>query len=218
MRKVILPLYSFFLLPFLIHAQPESDNLQSKGYLFEHFIQGSVLLKSHEIEYARLNYDSNNQNIAFEKDGQYLILTNLENVDTIFIEDKKFVPVNNKVYEIATTTPIALYISYKGKPHSVSATTDHNGTSRKTNKEVSNTISDVYLTRRFQRDVEFEVIKEYWLVRGNSFYKANSEKQIIKVFPSKANVISQFIKNNKVDFSNRNDMINLINFCNEKKV
>ncbi len=214
MRKYSL-FYLTLAIPFLIYAQTKEENLQSKGYLFNEFLPGSVLMKSGEIETAFLNYDANNKNIAFEKNDKYLVLTNLEDIDTFYISYRKFIPVEKKVYEVLLPGKISLLASYKTKTRPLTATVEHGGASKKETKEVSNTVSDVYLNRKYEPNFSLDLQHEYWLVRGRSFYKANNEKQVAKVFPEKAKEITAFVFDNAIDFKNQNDVVKLISFCNE---
>src|SRR5882762_7578841 len=186
MRKAILLLNLVTVIPFSHYGQSASNHSQPSTYVFDHFIDGTVLLKTGAIEPASLNYDADNQSIIYTQTGQYMILTGLEKIDTVYIQEKKFIPAEDKFYEVGTYTPIGLFISYTYKTHPVVANADHNGTSRQTNNQVSNNVSDAYTTRRYEGRFDVEFQKQYWLRRGHSFYKANTETQITKVFPAKA--------------------------------
>ena len=128
--KIVIIIYIIFQLPTLNYAQSYEDSiLQQQSYLFDHFINGSVLSRSGEINNAPLNYCSYDQTILFEKDGKTFTLTNLPSIDTIYINERRFVPVNNTVYEVVNTIgKIMLYVSYSSKMRPLVATTDHNGT------------------------------------------------------------------------------------------
>jgi hypothetical protein len=212
MRKL---LAGVLLLPVLSLAQSSPDSLKRNGYLYERFIDGAVLMHSGALEHAPLNYDVNQQAIVFEKDGQYLTLTGLEAVDTIYIDTQKFIPVNNHVYEVAVHAPVSLLIAYTGKVHSASATTEHSGTVRRNTNAVSNTVSDAYLTRRYRGDFTTSVQKQFWL-KSDRLYKAFNEKQVEKVFPGKEAAIRDFVKANAINWDKEEDMIKLVEFCNRK--
>src|SRR6185295_7459647 len=65
MRKTITFLITVFLVPVLSYAQSTRDNTLPKTYLFEHFVNGSVLSKSGAIDEAPLNYNAEDQSIIF---------------------------------------------------------------------------------------------------------------------------------------------------------
>ena len=216
--KAIIFLFLNIALPTFNYAQSVKDSLTfRKPLLYENFIDGYVLMKSGAIENALLNYNTDNQTTVFIKDGQYMTLTGTELIDTIYIGTKKFIPVKNSIYEVVTNGSIALFLSYYNKTRPVVATVDHNGNSRKDNSQVSNTVSDVYVSRSFKGNYDVEILKDYWLKKDNKFYKANNAKQFLKSFPSKIkNTIEQYIQSNNVDFNKESDLIKLVTFCNSK--
>jgi hypothetical protein len=99
--------------------------------------------------------------------------------------------------------------------HPLTATTDHNGTSQQSNDHVNNTVSEAYLNRRFQPHYSVEFVSRYWLRRGHTLYKANNEKEVVRVFPAKKEAIEDFIKKNNIEFGREKDMIDLVVFCNQ---
>jgi len=195
------------------YAQPANDSFQRAVYLFPHFVKGSVRMTSGVMEQAPLNYNVEKQGIAFEKDGQYFDLTALETIDTVYIETQKFVPVNGVFYELIQTTPFGLYATYTGKKRPLTATTEHDGSLRKENGQVSNNVSDVYVTRQYRGDYAIVFRKQYWLKQYQSFYKANNEKQVLKIFPKKEAAIRAFINENNTDFNKETDLLKLLSFC-----
>ena len=209
------PLLLLFFFPLFSQAQIIADSTQPDTYLFEHFVEGSVLQKNGNTQRADLNYDARNGSIIFKQNGQNLVLTGLENVDTVYIGDKKFVAAEDRFYQVGTYTPIALFISYTYKTHPKEATTEHSGTSQQNSNMVSNNVSNAYLSRRFQGHFAVEFIKQFWLRRGRSFYKANNENQVAKIFPQKKDAIGEYVRKNKIEFGREKDMISLINFCND---
>jgi hypothetical protein len=213
--KHILFFITIYLVPFVSTAQPMADTIQNQGYLFERFIEGQVLLKSGAVEPAALNYDANKQGIVFLKNGTHFELTGLETIDTVYVNQKKFVPVKAVFYEVTATTPIELYTTYTCKTVPVTETAEHSGGVRKSRREVSNTISDVYMNRPFRGDYAVEFRKHFWIRNYHEFYKVNSEKQVIKQFPQKEAAIKAFVKTNHTDFDKPDDLLKLLQFCNE---
>jgi hypothetical protein len=206
----------FFLLPFLSNAQSVLDSVNLKSLLFEKFIDGAVRMKSGAVERVPLNYNTDNQNIVFIKNGQYLVIADLEAVDTIYLQQKKFVPVNNVIYQVVSeASPVTLLVSYSNRVRPYVATTDKSGTSKKVVSQVSNTVSDIYVNRIFKGNYSVEILKHYWFGKNDKVYKANSKKQFLNSFTSKERaVIENYIANNDINFSNESDLIKLVDFCN----
>lgn len=210
MRKSLIYAASLLLCPLASFSQ--QNELQQNGYVYANFVDGRVLLKNGSVEEVALNYNSNNQDIAFMKDGQQMMLTNFDDIDTIYLDGKKFVPVEEKFYYVSSANKFPLLVSYVNKPHSQTTTTDHNGTGTQSTNTVSNTISDQYTNRRFQGKHFIELSKNFWVSRSHSLDKANTEKQFVKIFPEKEDEIKTYVSANSIDFSKEEDMMKLVDY------
>lgn len=206
--------------PFAIHGQgvQNIDSSKYKALLFERFIEGYVLLKSGAVEQVPLNYNTNDQNIYFISDGKYMVLSDLESVDTIFLQNKKFIPFKGTIYEVIAdpVSSAAVYVSYTNKQRPLVATADHNGSSRQTSNQVSNTVSDVY-ANGLSKPKAVEIQKHYWFEKNKKMYKADNEKQVTKIFPARSAAIEKFIQENNINFIIDGDMLKLASFCNARK-
>lgn len=219
--KQILFIGVLFVCLFSDSAFSQSSNdtaLQRQSYLFEDFITGTVLSKSSEVNQAALNYCSYDQSILFKKEDKIFTLIDLATIDTVYIQQRKFIPFKNLFYEvIGNTGNVVLFVSYTAKMRQVVATSDHNGTSKQSVNEVSNTVSDVYINRKYKGDFSVQVVKHYWLKSFNELHKANNVKDILKVFKeSSHSAITDYIKRSQIDFRNETDMIKLVDFCNKQ--
>ena len=203
-----------FLFPYLSNGQTK-DSINQNKYLFDHFTNGTVRYKTGMTEQASLNYNTDDQTVAFERNSQFLTITNPDDIDTIYIENKKLIPAIDKFYEVLTNSKISLFATYTNKKRPIVAGTDHSGTSKRVANGVSNTVTDYYTERNFNQDYSLEIHRHFWLRRGNTFYKADTEKQIANVFHGKEDAISTFIKENKINLKEPADMAKLINFCNK---
>ena len=215
MKPKLITFLSFTLL-FAVYGNAQSlkDSLMANGYLFEQFEQGQVLLKKGAIEPADLNYNYREQSIAFEQNGQYLIVTNPEEIDTIYIGGKKFIPIDKKFYKVLMTSNVTLLNTYTETNHPMTATNDQNGFSRQNTNQVSNTVSGVYVNRNYKGSYSVDLKKQYWLIKGDHLYKGNNEQQIISRFPTKSKEISNYIKDNNVKIGEEKDMVKLLSYCN----
>lgn len=208
--RAIFPLSFLTLFAVVSQAQTVEDTIKANGYLYEKFIDGTVLMKDGSVESAPLNYNTNTQEIGFKQGDQYMILSGLEKIDTVIIDGKRFIPISDKFYEVVTHTPMPLLVTYRNQLQPVTATADHNGSSKKEDNVVSNTVSSVYMNRKFQSNTVLRFQKDYWLKKDYILYKASNEKQITKIFPKKADAIRDFIKTNKTNFENEDDVAQLI--------
>lgn len=54
---------------------------------------------------------------------------------------------------------------------------------------------------------------EYWLKINGKYVRCKNKKTLLKLFPNYKLEIEEYIKANKIDFSNTEHMINLLNYC-----
>lgn len=188
------------------------DTIQNSIYYYQKFVPGKVLFKTGVLENASLNYDTNTSEIAYEQNGEKMIVSNPEDIDTVYIEDKKFIAVYNVFYEIVTTTGnYSLLAWHKSRKVPMEATADHNGSSTQSSSVVSNTVSNVYTRRIYSAEYGIELYDKYLIKPASEkiLYKADNEKSFIKVFSSDSEKIKSYLQANKFDFSNKEDLTKL---------
>lgn len=188
-----------------------ADSVRAAGYFFADFLDGSVLMKSGGTEKAPLNYNTNNQQIGFMKDGKYMELTGLETIDTIYISERKFVPRRGKFYMVVSTSPgMPLLALIYNKPVSRTAAVDQYGLDKKNHGSVINNASQIYANRRFRRNFELTYQKRFFLQKGKVLLKANSLEQLIDIYPEKKEQIRSYVKENKTNFGEEKDLVALL--------
>jgi hypothetical protein len=188
-----------------------ADSVRAAGYFFTDFEDGSVLMKSGSIEKAPLNYNTNNQQIGFMKNGKYLELTGLETIDTIYIAERKFVPKREKFFMVvSTSTGMPLLALIYNKPASRTAAVDHYNLDKKNYGSVVNFESQNYAGRRFRRNFEMAYQKKFFLQNGKVLLKANNLEQLIDIYPEKKEQIRSYVKENKTNFEEENDLVALL--------
>ena len=206
-----------FCIPLFNFAQTATDtSIRRQSMIFEQFVEGKVLLKSGAISEAPLNYLSTDQSILFTKEGVMYTLTELNSIDTIYISGRRFVPINNLVYEVVFDSgKVALVVTYNSRLKPLIATVDHTGSSKQSINVVSNTVSDVYLTRLYKGNYAVEIVKHYWLKNYTKVSRANRLKDFLNTFKESSHpAIINFEKTNHINYSVESDMIKLLKFCN----
>jgi hypothetical protein len=204
-----------------LFAQETKSN---SPYVFPEFVKATVLQKGGAVVEAQMNYNMVTQKMLFTKDGANLVLDNYENIDTLYLNNRKFVPARQVFFEKITNTAIPLYVQYKGKAMLAGATSVANksnntaiggivGVGVKGEKNDPNQIKSYNL--HLADGYLFVPENEYWLQKGGSFYPTNTLKKIVKLFPGKEGQINDFIKQNNISMSKTDDMIKLIEFCNK---
>lgn len=189
-------------------------------YLFPQFIQGSVLQKGGGVTDGMLNYNTITQEMLFLQGNEKVVL-DASNIDTVVLQGRKFIPVNNVFYEKMTDTKIALYQQHANElkkrvknidladqsNNNVSAVNGFRGAVNQSSK-YELTLSD---------DYTLDPHDTFWLQKGKSFSNASDLKKILKVFPTVTEVAANtFIKDKGLDLKKSEDLKQLIVFCNQQ--
>lgn len=216
MRKILCFVFSGFLV--LPAVAQSADSTRFKMLLFDRFSEGRVLMKSGRTEKALFNYNTDDQSLVFQHGDAYMTLVGLEEIDTIYLQQKKFIPLENKILEVLPQPgPALLYATYSGKTRPLVATTDHNGSAQRNANEVSNTITDVYARRNFKGQYEVEIQKQYWIRNGNTLARANTKNQLLKLFPRKSKTaVENYMASQRINLQNEADLIRLVRFCSQQ--
>jgi hypothetical protein len=215
MKQLILPLLTLLFLTGL-HAQEDVPGKEVRHYVLPTFLEGTVKQKSGETNKALLNYNSVTEEMIFDQGGQQLALDKIENVDTVYIQERKFVPFGNVFYEVATGGLIPLYIQHKTQ---LIPPGNNTGFGSSQTAAITN-ISDLKaagLAYKLKLPDDYKVMNKtvYWLRKNNNYYIIKSEKNIEDLFPAKAEAIKKYVKDNKVNFKNSQDLVKVVRFCNE---
>lgn len=199
-----------------VNAQGNSDRPLPQ-FLFPVFADGVIVMKDASKSEARLNYNMVEEAMISEKDGVYWRSQNPALIDTIYLQNRKFVPVDNAFYEILATGETTFFLENKSKYVSVgedigygvkSHSIDHTELTR---FETWSSVATVELPK----NVTISNVSVNWVRRNGSMQRFNTEKQLLKMFPEKKIQISDYIDKQKINLKVREDLIKLGNFCNE---
>jgi len=200
-----------------VNAQGNSDRPLPQ-FLFPVFADGVIIMKDASKSEARLNYNMVEEAMISEKDGVYWRSQNPALIDTIYLQNRKFVPVDNAFYEILATGEATFFLENKSKYVSVgedigygvkSHSIDHTELTR---FETWSSVATVELPK----NVTISNVSVNWVRRNGSMQRFNTEKQLLKMFPEKKIQISDYIDKQKINLKVREDLIKLGNFCNER--
>jgi len=188
---------------------------QLTQYLFADFGEGSVLQKSGTVTKTILNYNTLTQEMIFKQGDQFLALDKLYEIDTVFLNNKKFVPAGQLFYEVGTITRIPLFIQHASEIIPPGSETGY-GKSQTT--AITN-VTDLKSSGRayalsLPDEYTFRNQTTYLLRKDGHFITVKNVKDVKNVFPAKENLIDDFVKTNKISFKKAEDVIKLIEFCN----
>ena len=82
---------------FNLEAQETTPS--NKEYLFDSFTDGKALLKNKRFNQTKFNYNCVYQELHFLNNGEDMTMDNNSNIDTIYIDNRKFIPHLNRFLE-----------------------------------------------------------------------------------------------------------------------
>ena len=195
-----------------INAQHVDPGVKLYHYVFNEFNPGTVKMKSCETYSQILNYNILTNEMIFNNGGKYLAIASPENVDTIYISNRKFIPLNNKFYEVLVNSSMSLLLEFTSSISEPGTSIGYGGTSTTT----ASTSFKSFVNSGGAYDLKlpdgFKVVPGYvyWVLKNGQLEKVGSVKQLIKIFPDKKDIINDAVKKNDLKLSKREDIITLI--------
>jgi hypothetical protein len=199
-----------------LKSQTNSDG-SSPQFLFPEFTMGIVKMKNGKSQTASLNYNTVSEKMVYDKNGQIYDILNAELIDTVFLQERVFVPVVKVFQELLLNAPIALFVQHKGELLPPGAPAGYGGTSQVSNTKLLTSVqlSSGFYNLKLPADYLVKVDPVYWIRKDSTMFSFITEKQFLKVFPGKEAELKQFIKQNRIKFDRIPNLIRLIAYCNE---
>jgi hypothetical protein len=195
--KTCLALLFCFLLAPLAQAQYEpAHKLRPEPlpmYLFEEFSPAILVFKSGRQASLSFNYNVVSEEMVFVRYGRLLAL-DMPDVDTIYIGERKFIPMNKGFYELVETPLCMLYIRHhaeivnKGK----SAGYGQHSETAAISSLNSYAFEEMVIPLASNAGGRLQDLSEVWLRRGGQFYEAGTKKQLLQAFPEHEAAIRKF--------------------------
>jgi hypothetical protein len=185
-------------------------------YLYSDFTKSVIKMKSGESHTAMMNYNTLTGKMIFNNNGDLTELNKPEVVDTIFINNARFVFQGGEFYEVLVNAPISLFIQHKSKIDSPGKPAAY-GISSETaaSTSVSRIYDDKTYNFKLSDDYKVTTASVNWVRMNNVMYDFTSERQFLKIFSPKKDGIKKFIAQSDINFKNRDDLIKLVIYCNE---
>lgn len=208
-RNIIIILF-IVLLPQALKSQDDKGKTLPQ-FLFTSFKEGAVKDRSGSYQKFLLNYNMVEEKMIMEQKGVYRLLANAKDVDTIYLQNRIFVPVQDVFYEVLVEGDTPFYLQHKCLL--ITEGTDI-GYGQK-----SQSVSPTEY-RRFEMGTEVvnlqlppntSVLESSvnWVRINGTMEKFSSSKQFTKLFPEKEKELSEYFKKNKINFKSREDIIKL---------
>lgn len=202
-------------IPVTGNAQPDTSNVLSQ-YLFKDFSKGVVQFRNGTVTSALMNYNTLSGRMVFEKSGKLLDLINTETIDTVFLQNTRFIPHEDIFMEVVAESSIPLYFQYKSELMSPGKAAGYGGTSQTTSSTSYSTVFTDSKSYNINLPEGYRVDKSTvnWVLVNGKMQKFLNEKQFLRIFKNKETELKTFIRENRINFKNRSDLLKLLYFCN----
>ncbi|WP_423147200.1 hypothetical protein [Rubrolithibacter danxiaensis] len=204
-----------------VFSQENLKGISISHYVFPEFKQGTVLKKSGETQKALLNYNTLTQEMIFDHNGTKLALAQINTIDTVYIDGRKFTPVDSIFYEVADTkTNTPLFIQHKSTVTGPGASVGY-GSSTQSSSATSlssysgSGIGKTIYNLKLPDEYKVKSQKQFFLKKDNRFIKINNLKSVQRLFKDKAEEIKTFAVTNHTNFNDVEDLIALINYISK---
>jgi len=203
--------------PFGLSGQNETKRPYPQ-LLFPEFSNGVIKMKSGKTSTASLNYNTVDEEMLFEQNAQFYVVAKMDEIDTIIINDRKFVPVDKAFYEVIVKGNISIYIENRNRFAPVATKTAYGMTSQTNGPSAINTVRRAGQMRTLEIPDNQEISEAtlYWVKVGGVMNKFTTERQFTKIFPGKEDKIKDFFKKSKIDIKTAEGLKILGKFCNEQ--
>jgi hypothetical protein len=198
----------------MVSGQTASDGTMPQ-YLYKDFGKSVILMKGGQIQSALMNYNTITGMMVFEKDDKYYDLINQQLIDTVYLQETRFIPVGKVFYEVLVTGPVVCFIQHNGNLMAPGKQVGYGGTSQVASTDY---ITNINLSGgQYNLEIPSDFIVRqsavYWIRKGTEMQSFLNEKQMLKLFPGKADQIKSFIKENHLKIEKPEDLAMIIRFA-----
>ena len=213
-NRLIISILIFGLSFFTSYSQVKTIKLSY--YVFPEFTQGVVLMKTGIENKVLLNYNSLSKEMIFkDKGGGFSILKEqMEQIDTVFINDRKFITLDDKFIELVYHSKFDLYAEHKCKVIIPGKPVAYGGTSETSSTTVISTFyySGNTYELKLPDGYETKPYTYYWLKRNGKLNRFINMRQMQKLFKNKKDLFKAYIKKHDVNYNNQESIVQLIKY------
>jgi hypothetical protein len=163
-----------------------------------------------------LNYNLVTEKMVFMQKNQIFDLLTKSAVDTIYINNRRFVPFGKVFYEFLSGGPATLFIEHKGVVKKPARPAAYGGTTEVASSTYINNLRIGNQVFRMDTKGEIIIIQEsvFWVRKDNLMFPVSSSGQMLKVLHDKRYEMKAYIRSRKVDFIDPGQVKGMINYYN----
>jgi len=194
------------------YAQHPIQTVKLVQYVFDEFMPGTVKLKSGETSIRNLNYNIITNEMVFKENEKFAAIANPENVDTVYIADRKFIPLNNKFYEVLVMGKMPLLEEFTASVIEPGTSIGYGSTTESGAASSYQSLIRDGGAYGLKLPDGFKVMPKqaFFILQNGKLEKMGNEKQLAKIFPDKKDMIKSLVKKNNTNFSKREDVAALV--------
>ena len=199
-----------------VNAQTDSA-INLPNFLFPRFTKSTIKFKSGNTKTATLNYNIVDQEMVFMQPDAYMVLDNPELIDTVYIDNRKFIPFKKAFYELLLDGHVSLFIQHKINLEIPGTATGYGATSKTLAPSEFKQIYGPRGSVDLRLPDEYKITDDsyYWIRRDMNMEKFSNKRQFLKLFKNKEKKINEFADRNNIDFQKTSDVIRLVDYCKE---
>jgi hypothetical protein len=185
-------------------------------FLFPDFTRSKIAMKAGNDLSLILNYNVVTEKMVFLQKGDVYDMIGYGGVDTVYICGLKFIPSGGFFFQVAIETPVTLFIRHKGKVIPPPRPAAYGGTSEVSSSTYINNLRLTSSGETFRMPddpniaVKYETV--YRLKTDDQVLDFASSKQLLKIIPDFKSELRQYIKKEKTEFNNPEEVVKLIQF------
>jgi len=194
------------------YAQHPIQTVKLVQYVFDEFMPGTVKLKSGETSIRNLNYNIITNEMVFKENEKFAAIANPENVDTVYIADRKFIPLNNKFYEVLVMGKMPLLEEFTASVIEPGTSIGYGSTTESGAASSYQSLIRDGGAYGLKLPDGFKVMPKqaFFILQNGKLEKMGNEKQLAKIFPDKKDMIKSLVKKNNTNFSKREDVVAMV--------
>jgi len=138
----------------------------------------------------------------------------LTRIDTVFIQNRKFVVVGTKFFEVICHSKFDLYVEHKcklrsvGKPTAYGATSHSTSTSSYSASPTESKKYDLKLSEEYQVDPYIF----YWIKKNSISKKFENMRQLKNLYSAKKDLMEKYVKEHSVKYNDQKTILQLIEY------
>ncbi len=187
-------------------------------FLFREFSPGKIIMKAGGSENSELNYNMVSGKMVFMRDGKPYDMLSAILIDTVYLQNCTFVRINDSFFELLLNAPLTLLLQHKGTLAPAGKPSGYGTTSNTSSITSVSAIDDNYKYYNLKLPPEFKVTREeiYWIRKTNGELESfTNQRQFMNLFPGYSEQLKAHIKAGKIKFDRKEEVAELVRFCNE---